>query len=127
MNRLPKYIIETALAISIVLNLIAITTLSGYSTKFNNIEHRLNTLSNYIGSMNNKVSTTIQPDKPKIQNDIMTPSELATYLKIDIDKVYRLIIENPNSKFPCTKFNGEVRFSKNAIDEYMLKVNNKLE
>ena len=126
MNRLPKYIIETALAISIVLNLIAITILSGYSTKFNNIEHSLNTLSNSIGSVNNKVSYTIEPDKPKIQNDIMTPSELATYLKVNIKEVYRLIIENPNSKFPCMKINGEVRFSKNAIDEYMLKWNNEL-
>ena len=121
MNKIPKHIIEIGLVISISLNLIALMILSNYSAKFNNIEYRLSMLSSSINTINNKVSNTKTPAKEETQSDIMTPTELSNYLKISIDKVYKSIIENPTSKFPRMKIDGEVRFSKNAIDEYMIK------
>ena len=127
MNKTLKYIIGAALTISLGLNLISVILLSNYSIKFNDIENRLAMLPNSIALKNNKISATTQPAKEENQNDIMTPNELSKYLKIDIQKIYSLIIENPKSEFPCLKINGEVRFSKNAIDEYMLKGNNLLE
>lgn len=127
MNKILKYIIEIALSISIILNFVAVIILSSYSTKFNDVEDRISFLTSSIGSINNKVSNTFQPTKEQIQNDIMTPSELATYMKIDVQQIYKSIIDNPNSKFPRIRINGEVRFSKIAIDEYMLKQSNVLE
>lgn len=127
MNKIPKHIIEIGLVISILLNLIVIMILSNYSTKFNNIEYRLSMLSSSISTINNKVSNTKTPAKEQPQSDIMTPSELANYLKVDVYKIYNSIIENPNSKFPRMKIDGEVRFSKTAIDEYMIKEGNVLE
>lgn len=127
MNKIPKHIIEIGLVISISLNLIVIMILSNYSTKFNNIEYRLSMLSSSISTIDNKVSNTKTPAKEQTQSDIMTPTELSNYLKISIDKVYKSIIENPNSKFPHMKIDGEVRFSKKAIDEYMIKEGNVLQ
>lgn len=127
MNKIPKHIIEIGLVISILLNLIVIMILSNYSTKFNNIEYRLSMLSSSISTINNNVTNTKTPAKEQTQSDIMTPTELSNYLKISIDKVYKSIIENPNSKFPLIKIDGEVRFSKTAIDEYMIKEGNVLE
>lgn len=123
MNKILKNILVIALALSITLNLISIMILGNYKIRFNIIEDRLNMLSGSIGSIDSKVSNNIQPPKVETQNDIMAPSELAAYLKIDIEKVYKLIINNPNSKFPQLKISGDVRFSKNAIDAYMLKGN----
>lgn len=127
MNKIPKHIIEIALVISISLNLIVIMILSNYSTKFNNIEYRLSMLSSSISSIDNKVSNTKAPAKEQTQTDIMTPAELANYLKVDVYKIYNSIIEDPTSKFPRMKIDGEVRFSKNAIDEYMIKEGNVLQ
>lgn len=123
MNKNLKSMLVATLALSIILNLMAIMILGNYGAKFASIENRLSMVSNSIGSMNSKVSTTIQPAKEEIQSDIMAPTELAQYLKIDIEKVYKLIIDNPNSKFPQLKIDGDVRFSKNAIDTYMSKGN----
>ena len=127
MNKILKNMLVAALALSIILNLIALSILGNYKARFNIIEERLNMISNSISSIDSKVSNTIQPAKEEIQSDIMAPTELAEYLKIDIEKVYKLIIQNPNSKFPHLKIDGDVRFSKNAIDAYMLKGNTILE
>ena len=127
MSKILKHILVAALALSIILNLIAISILGNYKARFNIIEERLNMISNSIGSIDSKVSNTIQPPKEQTEKDIMAPTELAEYLKIDIEKVYKLIIDNPNSKFPQLKIDGDVRFSKNAIDDYISKGNKILE
>lgn len=127
MNKIFKYSIGTVLFISLILNLAALITLSSYSVKFNDIENRITFLTNSINNMNNKAYNTSQPTKEQIQNYIMTPTELADYMKIDVQQIYKSIIDNPNSKFPRIKINGEIRFSKAVIDEYILKQGNVIE
>lgn len=68
-----------------------------------------------ISSKANVVQNTVNSEKLK---DVFTPTELADYLNIHIDIVYDMI-ENPEAKLPFVCIDGEYRFSRSAIDEWL--------
>lgn len=120
MNKTVKYIFCIGLIVSITLNIFTINLLKKQSFKIATINDELNMIVNSTNTIKNNISNTSKAGKSEKLNDIMTPSELAEYLNIDIQQVYKSIIENPSSKFPSMNINGELRFSKKAIDEYMI-------
>lgn len=63
---------------------------------------------------NNQSSQVIN----KTAKDVMTPLELAEYLGIKMDKVYDLV-DNKDAKIPYINIDGEYKFSKTAIDEWL--------
>lgn len=65
-------------------------------------------------SRNNQSSQVIM----KTAKDVMTPTELAEYLGIKMDKVYDLV-DNKDAKIPYIIIDGEYKFSKAAIDEWL--------
>lgn len=50
--------------------------------------------------------------------EVMTPGDLAGYLKININEVYKLI-NNPDFKIPFSEEGGFYRFKKEEIDEWV--------
>jgi uncharacterized protein YxeA len=128
MNKTMKVILGVMIAVLLSLNLAVIKSLNEVSVKLkeiNIIEQRLASISNDMGLMRNNVSNSSGKSKEVTQNDIMTPTELAEYLKVDISEVYKTIIENPSSDFPKVTLDWQTRFSKKAIDEYMLEKSKK--
>ncbi|MCY6958520.1 helix-turn-helix domain-containing protein [Clostridium brassicae] len=120
MNKTVKYIFCIGLIVSITLNIFTINLLKKQSFKIATINDELNMIVNSTNTIKNNISNTSKAGKSEKLNDIMTPSELAEYLNIDIQQVYKSIIENPSSKFPSMNINGELRFSKKAINEYVI-------
>jgi len=51
-----------------------------------------------------------------ITNNLITPDELAEFLKISKSSVYRLVDER---KLPFCKVGGSLRFRKSDIDKYL--------
>lgn len=115
MNKITKVILAIALVASLTLNIATLGLLKNQSNRIDLIANITNDMyTRRINTQNNanKVET-VQT------NDIMTPTELAEYLDIDIKEIYRLVIDNPDSEIPFLNISGEIRFSKNVIDEYM--------
>lgn len=123
LNKLTKVLFIIALVVSLTLNAAILLLLKNQSD-------RIDFIANLTNQINQKVSqntvTIGDSDTSKVKDeakDIMTPSELAEYLNVDFNDIYKLIIENPESDFPYIKLNGEVRFSKEAVLEYMREGN----
>jgi len=51
-----------------------------------------------------------------ITDNLITPDELADFLKISKSSIYRLVDER---KLPFCKVGGSLRFRKNDIDKYL--------
>jgi excisionase family DNA binding protein len=71
-----------------------------------------------VQSNNNRVNIIQNEGNKEKIKEVLTPSELANYLRIDMGKVYDMI-DHPDAKLPYVNINGEYRFSKNAIDEWL--------
>jgi plasmid maintenance system killer protein len=126
MNKTMKIILGTLIIGLVSFNLITISLLNKMSAKleeFNSMNQRIQVISSTIAAMNNNALNNLKQSKEEQQDYMMTPSELAEYLKVDVTHVYSTIIDNPKSKFPRIVLDLDIRFSKNAIDEYMLKGN----
>lgn len=115
MNKAIKVILVMALVASLTLNIAILGLVKNQSDRIDLITNRTNDIYNITMNAQNH-SNEVETDQSE---DIMSPAELAEYLKVDIKELYRLVIDNPDSEIPFLKFNGEVRFSKNAIDEYI--------
>lgn len=71
---------------------------------------------NDISANDNSIQTyQLQKPEPK---EVMTPSELAKYLGINMDKVYTMV-QNKDTKIPYINIDGEYRFNRTAIEEWM--------
>jgi excisionase family DNA binding protein len=87
------------------------------------IESDLMRIESAIRESRNVNSTFQNYQRPQSEaKEVMTPSELADYLRIDMDKVYELA-ENKASKIPHVVIDGEYRFSKAAINDWMKTTN----
>jgi hypothetical protein len=126
MSKYLKYGLGILFAVLLALNSITVYFLYSQYSRLNELEHKTDLIMSNTNTINNKISNDMLALKEQ-QKDIMTPTELANYLKVDIMLIYKSIIDNPDSKFPCIKTNGEIRFSKKAIDEYMMSGNKILE
>jgi excisionase family DNA binding protein len=61
---------------------------------------------------------SIQQQSPtKEAKEVMSPSELAKYMNIEMDVVYDMA--NTDSTMPYVEVNGEYRFNKAAIEKWM--------
>lgn len=115
MNKTIKVILVIGLFASLTINITSLGLLKKQSDRMDSISNRTNELYNRTINAKNNENKVESVET----NEIMTPTELAEYLNIDIKEIYRLVIDNPDSDIPFLKVNGEVRFNKNAIDEYM--------
>lgn len=53
-----------------------------------------------------------------MENDVyMTVKELAEYLKLNIQTIYRLAKKKGDGRLPSMYIGGSIRFSKDAVDE----------
>lgn len=55
----------------------------------------------------------------------MTVKELATYLKLNIQTIYRMINREGGDRLPSLRIGRAVRFSKDAVDGWMAESSRK--
>lgn len=83
------------------------------------IEYAIRRLDAEISNNNRNTSTnTVQQIQKPAAKEIMSPLEVANYLQISMDKVYEMV-QNKTTKIPYIYVDGEYRFNKAAIDEWM--------
>jgi excisionase family DNA binding protein len=117
-NKMRDYIKNAGyffLSVILVLNIWSIALMCKQSKKINILQNQVSILQGI--NKQNEIYTNTKPQI--ITKEIMTPSELAQYLNIDIQEVYKSIIENQSSNAPYFKVGNEYRFSKQAIDEWL--------
>jgi excisionase family DNA binding protein len=92
--------------------------------KLNNLERRYSELnirySMLHASIQNIASNSYyyqQQSATKEAKEVMSPSELAKYMNIEMDVVYDMA--NADSTMPYVEVNGEYRFNKAAIEKWM--------
>ncbi|MDF2879813.1 MAG: Helix-turn-helix domain [Clostridiaceae bacterium] len=103
------------LSIILILNTWSIALMFKQSEQINILKNQISILQ----GLNKQNETYTNTKLQIITKEIMTPSELAQYLNIDIQEVYKSIIENQSSNAPYFKVGDEYRFSKKAIDEWL--------
>lgn len=107
------------LSIVIVILLVNTVALNKVTKQNNDLEYKLLGLEQMLNEKSVYNNSNQIPQMPKkVAKDVMTPLDLADYLGIKMDKVYDLV-ENKDSKIPYICIDGEYRFSRNAIDEWM--------
>lgn len=119
LSKTAKSLLAIVLASSLTLNIATLVLLKNQS-------NRIDLITSLTNEINNRGINILNNVNNVETKDIMAPTELAEYLDIDIKEIYKLIIDNPDSEFPYIKINGEVRFSKKAIDEYIINGNKTL-
>ena len=80
--------------------------MSGLDSQLAGIRSRMSSLGN------------VQQTPAAKQKEVFTPSELAQYLNIEMSKIYDMI-DMKDSRLPYVNVDGEYRFGKEAIDEWM--------
>lgn len=74
-----------------------------------------------IQNISNKLNSYQQQNQqdltPKETKEVMTPSELAKFMNIEMSLVYDMTASD--STMPYIEINGEYRFSKAAIEKWM--------
>lgn len=103
------------LSIILILNAWSIALLFKQSEQINILKNQISILQ----ALDKQNETYTNTKSQIITKEIMTPSELAQYLNIDIQDVYKSIIENQSANAPYFKVGNEYRFSKQAIDEWL--------
>jgi excisionase family DNA binding protein len=78
---------------------------------------RYSTLQSNIQSIASNSYFYQQQSATKEAKEVMSPSELAKYMNIDMDVVYDMT--NTDSTMPYVEVNGEYRFNKAAIEKWM--------
>lgn len=123
LNKLTKALLIIALVVLMSLNAAALFLLKNQSERIDFIANLANQINQKVSQSTVTIETSDTSKVKEKAKDIMTPSELAEYLNVDFNDIYKLIIDNPESDFPYIKLNGEVRFSKEAVLEYMSEGN----
>lgn len=83
------------------------------NNKLGQIEMQLAEIRSSVSNKNN-----MQQYIEKKEKEVFTPSELAEYLNIGLDKVYDMI-DSPDYRIPYIMVDGEYRFGKKAIDDWL--------
>ena len=90
------------------------------NVKFDSMNSRLDQLEVQIsriqGSANKQ--NNMQGNIAVKQKEVFTPTELAEYLNIEMDRVYDMI-DSPSIGLPYISVGGEYRFGKKAIDDWL--------
>jgi excisionase family DNA binding protein len=82
------------------------------SSKLDQMEMQLAVARSNTNSQNNIESNAL------MQKEVFTPSELAQYLGVEMSKIYDMIdVEGVGIPYVC--IDGEYRFGKKAIDEWL--------
>jgi predicted DNA-binding transcriptional regulator AlpA len=59
-------------------------------------------------------------------NELLTPKELAAYLKMSVRQIYNMTMKPTRAQqkdpLPMMKVNGNLRFSKNAVDAWLSRL-----
>ncbi|MGE5633226.1 MAG: helix-turn-helix domain-containing protein [Caulobacteraceae bacterium] len=84
------------------------------SGRMNYLDSRLSGIQNASGPANSTGQATGNVKAKKV----LTPSELAEYLGISMEKVYDMVGDKEWG-LPYVNIDGEYRFSKSAIDEWL--------
>jgi excisionase family DNA binding protein len=113
--------------ISIVLVVLCVVLIAANGLLLNTLNNRLdgmNSKINQLGvqlaraqsSMNNQ--NVIQPATEVKGKEVFTPTELSKYLDIKLSQVYDMI-DAPGIGLPYICVDGEYRFGKEAIDDWL--------
>ncbi len=87
--------------------------LEGMSSKLDQLEVQLARVQSSGANQNR-----IQPSTEVKEKEVFTPSELAKYLNIKMSQVYDMI-DAPGIGLPYICVDGEYRFGKEAIDDWL--------
>lgn len=116
MKRLSTFIVGIC-AILIAANLFLFfsfnSKLESMNSKLDRLEAQLTGVRGNMGSVNNIPGGAAVKEK-----EVFTPSELAVYLGVEMSKVYDLI-DASGVGLPYVCIDGEYRFGKEAIDEWL--------
>jgi excisionase family DNA binding protein len=82
-------------------------------SKLNQLEVQIGRARNSVNYLNNEQSSPVLKEK-----EVFTPTELALYLEISMGKIYDMI-DAPGADLPYVCIDGEYRFGKEAIDEWL--------
>ena len=101
----------------VILNIALLYTLN---TGFDKMSNRLDQLEmQMVRVMSNTYNQNISPREAEVkEKEIFTPTELAEYLNIKLDQVYDMI-DSPGVELPYVLVEGEYRFGKEAVDEWL--------
>ena len=109
MKKLNTFIVVLC-AVLIIANAILIFTLND---KLDQIQAQLAGVRSGMNNLNNGQGSAEIKEK-----DVFTPSELARYLGIEMSKIYDMI-DKAGTDLPYVNIDGEYRFGKEAIDDWL--------
>ena len=106
--------------LGVVIVILNITLLYTLNTGFDRVNNKLNQLEMQIAGVrsNTNNQNSNQRDVRVKEKEVFTPTELAEYLNIKLDQVYDMI-DFPGVGLPYICVDGEYRFGKEAIDEWL--------
>ncbi len=109
-----------ALVLGAVIVVMDIALLYKQNNRFDNIGSRLDGIEMQLAGVRSSMDKqkSIQVDAEVKEKEVFTPTELAEYLNIKLDQVYDMI-DAPDTELPYVCIDGEYRFGKDAIDEWM--------
>lgn len=127
MKDMKEKIIYCLLGFFLVLNIYTINlvlnlrdnmgnSLSDLNWQMKNTQNNVSEINNSLNGMERKVDKYIT--KEKMAKDVMSRYELAEYLNIPVDKVWKMV-EDKESKIPYVLIDGDHKFSKDAIDKWL--------
>lgn len=104
-------------AVFIIFNAFLLNMLN---SRFGRMDGKLNQLEGQIGGVRNieNYLNNGQSSPALKEKEVFTPTELALYLGISMEKVYDMI-DAPGADLPYVCIDGEYRFGKEAIDEWL--------
>lgn len=110
--------------IVIMLLLVNMYRLDQLNAKYNELADRLHfstvrieEAANGIYGIKNAINDLKSDDQAIPAKEVMSPSELAKYLNVPMDKIYDMV--STDKTMPYVIINNEYRFNKAAIDKWM--------
>lgn len=118
MSKYSKVIFGVLILTFLFLNTLSLRNISKQANKMEKLQNEIALLRNQVSNIRFQATAPIENRSNQDTKEILGVADLAKYLKIDITEMYK-IIEDKDSKIPYIMVQGDYRFSKPAIDEWM--------
>lgn len=118
MSKYSKIIFGGLILTFLFLNTLSLRNISKQANKMETLQNEVALLRNQVSNIRFQATAPIENRANQDTKEILGVADLAKYLKIDITEMYK-IIEDKDSKIPYIMVQGDYRFSKPAIDEWM--------
>lgn len=103
--------------IVLIILLVSVNKLNNLQVKFSELSSQYFMLQSSIQNLSDNSGFVPPQNLPKEAKEVMSPSELAKYMNIEMVVVYDMA--NKDSTMPYIEVNGEYRFNKAAIEKWM--------